>query len=599
MTSNAYHIRRIVLSYAFEYATRFISWCYAIKHPFWLNVLFGIACILCGIAFVADPVAMASSLGFTELSHTALVDIRAYYGTMLIALGFAIAYWAKDSSSGRTGLWMIIAVSLGSAAGRVWGLLGDEPLWGVHGALTLCEVSVSALAFYYLKRPITTPEIPITPLNPTTPEAFNPLNTENFRNPYEYYRLLRDEYPLYHFKSQNFYVLSRYDDITTHTKNTELHSNKLVEIIATGKPKDPNKTTPSLIEHIGLLGVIPVDVLAIQDDPIHKEERKISHKLLNAHKIKALEAEVETLCDEMMDAFIHRGTVEFIQEFAWRLPMRLIISMLGFPEKDYEIIKFWCCQSIRSLSGTTTREEQVMVAAHSAKFMRYLWKHYLHIKATQPEGFTAQLAAFADDPDSVMTDQRAVATLHQLLIAGSDSSASTMGSAIKVLAQRPDIEQRLRQNPDDIGLFIDEVLRTEAAFQGHFRLTKAPCEIHGVHLPAATRIFMCWASGNRDERFWEQPDDFNMDRENLKKHLTFGHGVHACVGRELARMENRVVIRKLLEKTRRMEVVGDTPYEASLFARTLLALPLAFEPAVKPAHAARYEPDYQPERELA
>jgi cytochrome P450 len=388
--------------------------------------------------------------------------------------------------------------------------------------------------------------------------------------------MLRDEYPVYFMKDKGFFMISRYQDICDLTKDTELMSSKLVEILAGGKPKPLDQTTRTPIEVLGDFGIIPVDVMALQDPPIHTEERKIGHKGFNARFVKSLESEVETLCDEMMDEFIREGYVEFIQNFAWRLPMRLIIRLLSFPEEDFEQIKDWCVDGISSLSGTLSPAEAVKVGASGAQFMRYIWKHYLHIKANPNESFTSLLAKESDDPESIMTDQRAVATILQLLIAGSDSSASSMGSAIRVLADNPDIEQELRQRPELIPDFIEEVFRTESAFQGHFRLTKKTTELHGVTIPANSRVFMMWGSGNRDERFWSDPDTFNFRRDKVKKHLTFGHGIHACIGRELARMEIRIVISKLLDKTSKMKIVGPTPYEASIFARTLTSLPLAF-----------------------
>jgi len=293
--------------------------------------------------------------------------------------------------------------------------------------------------------------------------------------------------------------------------------------------------------------------------------------------IKALEPGVALMCDEMMNDFLPRGQVEFIQDFAWRLPMRVIIGLLSFPEQDYERIKRWCVDGIASLSGTATTAESIAIGVSAAQFMRYLWAQYLGIKAAPDGSFTALLAREADDPDSVMTDQRAVATLLQLLIAGSDSSASSMGSAVRLLAQNPVLADELRQSPELIPDFIEEVFRTEAAFQGHFRITRKETQLHGVTVPANSRLFMLWASGNRDERFWQQPDTFDCRRDHLRKHLTFGHGIHACIGRELARMEIRIVITKLLQRTRSLQIAGDTPYEASIFARTLLRLPLAFD----------------------
>jgi cytochrome P450 len=277
----------------------------------------------------------------------------------------------------------------------------------------------------------------------------------------------------------------------------------------------------------------------------------------------------------MMDEFLPRGNVEFIQEFAWRLPMRLIIRLLGFPESDFEQIKAWCVKGIESLSGTATKADMIEIGVSNAPFMRYIWKHYLQARQQQQDNFTGHLLRMVEE--KTLSDQQAVAMILQLLIAGSDSSASSMGNAIRILAQRPDLEAELRANPERIPDFIEEVFRCESAFQGHFRVSTETTELHGITIPADTRLFLLWASGNRDERFWENPDEFDMHRTNGKKHLTFGHGIHACLGRELARMEIRIVIRELLARTKRIAIVGETPFIASIFARTLVSLPLAFE----------------------
>ncbi len=577
MNTNLYHARRLVVSCLFECMLRVISWAVSVRKQHYIVLYFAAACVVCGIAFTVCPSTMAAFFDFQQLSIVSLTDVRSYYGTMLVCLGLALAYLAKTDDGAKAAIIIIAAFSLGSAAGRLIGFTTGAPLLSVHGLLAPIEIGLGILCIVILRKKPRIKTQPLPVLDPKTPEEFNPLSTQNFRNPYAYYKMLRDDYPLYYMKSQRFYMLSRYEDITEFTKDTELMSNKLVEILASGKPKDPERTTLTATERLGNWGILPVDVLALQDPPIHTAERKVGHKGFNSRFIKSLEPEVEMLCDEMMDEFLPRGNVEFVQDFAWRLPMRLIIRLLGFPEEDFEDIKQWCVDGIKSLSGTATKAEQIAIGASAAQFMRYLWRQYLLIKKTMPDNFTANLAKMADDPDNIMTDQRVVATLLQLLIAGSDSSASSMGSAIRVLAENPDLEQRLRHNPDDIPNFIEEVFRTESAFQGHFRLTKHECEIHGVKLPAATRVFMMWGSGNRDERFWNNPDEFDMDREHVKKHLTFGHGIHACIGRELARMEIRIVIAKLLERTEKIEIVGEAPYEASIFARTLVSMPLAFK----------------------
>lgn len=582
MHHHLYHARRLILSYSYEYLLLLISWAVGVPRQFYLILLFGLSCITAGIAFSLHPITMSGYFGFENLNIIALTDIRAYYGTMLIAIGIALMAMANNTQTARAALVFIAAFSLGSACGRLLGLFDGVPIISIHGLLFPIEIMVAYYCRHIYRaslRPSTPEPLPI--LNPKTPEEFRPLSAKNFSNPYAYYKMLRDDYPLYKMPGEHYYMVSRYQDIINLAKDTEHLSSKLVEILATGRPKNPNQKGPSIIERMGNIGIIPVDVFALQDPPVHTAERKIGHSGFNAKFIKSLEADVEQLCTQMMDEFMPQGNVEFVQDFAWRFPMTLIIDMLGFDKNDYEDIKGWCVDGIKSLSGTATQAESIAIGASAAQFMRYLWKGYLHIKnnpADFPDDcFSKKLALLADDPDSVMTDQRAIATIFQLLIAGSDSSASSMGSAIRVIAENPEIEKELRSNPDKIDAFIEEIFRTESAFQGHFRLTKKPLTIHGVTLPAASRVFLMWASGNRDERFWDNPEAFEIGRKNGKKHLTFGHGVHACLGRELARMEIRIVIRQLLERTTRLVIVGDTPYEASIFARTMVALPLAFE----------------------
>ena len=581
-----YHTRRLVLSYFYEYLLLLVSSLVSIAPKFRMILYFSLSCIGAGIAFTLEPALMGRHLGFEHLNDIALTDVRAYYGTMLLALGSVLIICAKKKETAQAALLVIIAFSLGSAVGRMIGLSQGVALLSIHGLLCVVEVFVSLWAYKIYKYSLKPEQAdPLPLLKPTTPEDFRPLSSGNFSNPYAYYKMLRDDYPLYKMPGEDFYMVSRYQDIIDLAKDTEHLSSKLVEILATGKPKDPNKEGPSAIERMGDWGIIPVDVLALQDQPIHTAERKIGHSGFNAKFIKSLECEVETLSasmfDEIMPAGATQGNVEFVEQFAWRLPMRLIITLLGYPESDFEQIKQWCVDGIQSLSGTATTAESIAIGASAAQFMRYLWTGYYKIKynpdAYPDSCFTKKMALLSDDPDSIMTDQRAIASVFQLLIAGSDSSASSMGSAIRVIAENPEIEKELRENPDKIDTFIEEVFRTESAFQGHFRLTTKPLTLYGETLPVASRLFLMWASGNRDERFWQDPNTFDMNRANVKKHLTFGHGIHACIGRELARMEIRIVIRQLLERTTKIAVVGDTPYEASIFARTMLALPLAFE----------------------
>jgi cytochrome P450 len=538
---------------------------------------------------------MAALFDFHHLSLIAETDVRSYYGTMLIALGIALAMLAANDAHAHTAFLIIAAFSLGSAIGRALGFAYGAPLLSIHGGLIIVETIIGALALHiWHKRKTPQKSAPLLPvLQPKTPEDFHPLSQQNFTNPYEYYRLLRDKFPVYKMPSTDFYIISRYEDICNASLNHATYSSKMMEILVRGKPKPATQKSKTIVEMLGDWGVVPVDVLALQDQPIHTAERKVGHAGFNAKFVKSLEGEVTDLCQEMMGEFLPRGNIEFIQDFAWRLPMRLIIRLLGLPESDFEKIKYWCMEGIRSLSGTATVADLIEIGALNAPFTRYLWRHYALARKKPQDNFMGMLIRMVDE--KTLSDQQAISMILQLLIAGSDSSASSMGNAIRMLAQNPEIEAELRNNPDLIPNFIEEVFRCESAFQGHFRVTTEDVELHGVTIPQDSRVFLLWASGNRDERFWDKPEIFDMHRSNVKKHLTFGHGIHACVGRELARMEIRIVIRELLARTKRIAIVGETPFTASIFARTLLSLPLAFEVAdTNPTHTLSEKPTHEP-----
>ena len=454
-----------------------------------------------------------------------------------------------------------------------------------HSRRKLISISIEKLlrfsAWQLSRKARRSPQIEPAPLidNPQTPEDFRPLETACFQYPYDFYTMIRNDYPVYQLPN-GIYCISRFEDIVAVSRDHENYSSTHQGIIA-GLRKDQDvEAAGAKMEAMAAMGVVPTDVLALSDPPKHTSERKVGHKGLNARFVKSLEAEIEILCSSMMDEFIDKGQVEFMQEFGWRLPMRLIIKLLGFPEQDFEKIKTWCMHGIASQSGISSPGELMRSRAETITFMRYCWDQFLIAKKNPREDLSAVFVGAALDPENPMTEQEAVSAFFQLLIAGSDSSATSMGNALKMLIDNPELAEQIRNDIDGkLPAFVEEVFRLEAAFQGHFRWTKTDCELHGVKLPKGSRIFLMWASGNRDERVFDHPNKIDLERKNGKKHLTFGHGIHACIGRELARSEIRIVLRDFLLRTKNLRLNGEAPFLASMFARTLVSLPVAFDPA--------------------
>ncbi|GAA4899023.1 cytochrome P450 [Ferrimonas pelagia] len=569
-----FHSKRLAASYGYQAMLGLIAWKMGLDRRDKLILIFAAAAFVCGSAFLIWPQAMANLFEFGPLGDIALTDIRAYYGTMLMLLGAVLAYLAGTPGGAKPAYLIMIVVALGSTLGRLVGMTLGTPLLSIHGGLVLVELLLTWQCVKALCRAPRAEKVPPLPvLDPKTPEEFQPTSQGNFTNPYPYYQMLRDHYPLYHMPDTGYYCMSRYEDIIAATRDQATYSSKLMAWLAGSRSGGLEK-----VEKLGALGVIPVDVLGIQDEPHHTSERRVGLKGLNVDFVRSLDAEVNELCDRMLSPALARGNMEFIGEFAWKLPMTLIIRLIGFPEADFPKIRVWALHGIRNLSGTAKPIDLVRGGFASAAFMRYLWKHWRLAQKQPRNDFTGMLIKAAADPSSDMTEQRAISILVQLLFAGSDSSASTMGNAVKLLAEKSELQQQLRADPSQIPAFIEEVFRTESAFQGHFRITTRDVTVHDVTIPKDSKVLLMWASGNRDERFWDEPNEFRLNRPNAQAHLTFGHGPHACIGREVARLEIKVVLEQLLARTSRFELVGDAPYEASIFSRSLLSLPIAFAP---------------------
>ena len=546
-----------------------------------LLALIGGLIILSGLLFLIAPVSMASLFGLTNLLPAGITDVRAFYGGMTIALGLLISQYAFQGNSVIPGLRIIIAFAGGSAIGRLIGMALDSSIGPLHLSLLIGEVACVYFAVKSIAKENNFKEKNKPVLNPTRVEDFQPLSFDNLENPYPFYKALRDQSPVYKVPGADYYAVTRYDDIREVAMNTEDFSSKLVAILLgnTGALHDAasfnNVTTFEKPE----LDYGPVDVLAISDPPDHTNQRRISLNALSLRLVRGLEDNVSHMANSIMDRFIDRGECDWVQEFAKEIPMVISLQLTGCPTEDWKKVKRWGDQAIGLLSGVNTPEQFADNSQAGTNFHGYVIKHYMRQKANPEPNFTGALIEAANDPDNPLTEEEAISMVFQVLIAGADSSANTIGNAVKLLAENPHIQLTLRKDPTRIPNFIEEVLRLESPFQGHFRQTKKAVTVAGTLIPQGARVMLVWASGNRDERHFDNPEQIDLDRKNLKSHLAFGRGIHQCLGAQLARLEIKIALQELLKRTE-LIVLGEQKkihHVPSIFIRELHSLPIRFE----------------------
>src|SRR6185437_4416791 len=216
------------------------------------------------------------------------------------------------------------------------------------------------------------------------------------------------------------------------------------------------------------------------------------------------------------------------------------------------------------------------LAAAGASVMEvlgYITDHFRRAGADPRDNLMGDLAVACAAGE--LNEMLALSIMATLFAAGGESTGSLLGSATWILASRADVQQRLRESPDLLDPFIDEVLRYEPPFRGHYRHVATDTSLSGTDLPTGSHLILLWGAANRDPAHFDAPDEFRLDRASAKGHIAFGKGAHFCVGAALARLETRIVLRQLLDRTTEIDVVEAGRWLSSLLVRRLEHLELA------------------------
>jgi cytochrome P450 family 144 len=402
-----------------------------------------------------------------------------------------------------------------------------------------------------------------------TPPLVDPFAPDALEDPYPVYRVLRERSPVHYVPAAGYYVVSRFDDVRAAALDTETYSSKLITVALRGRPLF---FVEPLVRILG-----PIDVLAIQDAPLHGPQRKLLTRFFSRETVSREEPAVRASVERRLTAMRAEGTSDVMRELAGPLPVETTLRMLGQGERLSPLVKRWTDQSVELLSGRVSELRFAQIALGQLAFHAFSGALLLDRGARARSPILDAIVHARRDGE--VTAREAASMLMQLLIAGSDSTASLIGSAIRILAERPALMDRLHEVPEKIPAFIEEVLRLETPFQGHFRVTTRDAELAGVRIPAGSRVMLVWASANRDDRAFPAPDQLDLDREGRKLPLAFGHGIHLCLGAALARMQARVAIEALVDEVARVHLVGPRPrHKPSAFTRTLDALRVRLEP---------------------
>jgi cytochrome P450 len=358
---------------------------------------------------------------------------------------------------------------------------------------------------------------------------WDPYDIDLDTDPHPTWKRMRDEAPVYRNERFGFYALSRHADVET-------------------AHRDPRAFSSAHGTVLELMGPNPIgsDLMIFLDPPEHDRLRALVSRAFTPRRVAELEPEVRRICAELLDAQRDGAGFDYLADFGSLVPSMVISALLGVPESDREEVRHHIDQVFHIEPGVGM--------INDVSFTAQIWLHeylaaQLAERRTSPRDdmLTALVQAELHDGEETrrLTDDEATQFANLLISAGTETTSRVLGWAAVLLAADPDQRADLVANPDVIPNAVEELLRFEAPSPVQGRFTTRASEFHGVTIPAASKVLLLTGSAGRDERKYPDADRFDV-RRRFDTHVSFGHGVHFCIGAALARLEARVALEETL-----------------------------------------------------
>lgn len=401
----------------------------------------------------------------------------------------------------------------------------------------------------------------------TAPQV-NIVSPQFKANPFPFLAGLRSSQPVYRTTLPDktpVWLITRYDDVAALLKDERFVKNRRTAMTSEQLRKMP--WVPPMFR--------PLERNMLDlDPPDHTRLRALVHKAFTPNLIGQMRDRIQTLADELLDGVARKGQLDLINDYALPLPMTIITEILGVPTSDRHKFHKWS-QAVVSL---TSPKATMRVIPNVWMFIRYL-RRFFRERRSDPRDDLASALIQAEEAGDKLSEDELLAMVFLLLIAGHETTVNLIGNGMLALLEHPDQMDKLRRNPSMIKPAIEELLRyASPVFMSTERYASQDLDLQGVTIPRGGMTLGVIGSANRDETVFENADALDITREP-NRHLSFGQGIHFCVGAPLARLEGQIAINTLMRRMPdlRLSVPTDSlRWRPSIFLRGLERLPVAF-----------------------
>jgi cytochrome P450 len=367
---------------------------------------------------------------------------------------------------------------------------------------------------------------------------YDPYDRVIDANPHPVWRRLRDEAPLYYNAAYDFYALSRFEDVLAASTDWRTYSS------ARGTVLEMIDTSP---EGAAMFGGDGGGMMIFMDPPRHDDLRRLVSRAFTPRRVAALDARIRELCADFLDPQIGAGGFDFLEDFGAKIPAMVIGALLGVPKEDQDQLRIWGDWLMRyEPDGLSAEKAEAMGLLHE-----YLAAMVKDRERNPRDDMVSDLVNSEITLDDGTVRRLTRSEVHSfftlLQLAGSETTARLLGWGAVLLARHPEQRAKLVADPSLVNNAVEELLRYEAPSPIQARFVTTDVEWHGQTVPANSKIALLTGSAGRDERKFPDADVFDVERK-FDRHVTFGYGVHFCLGASLARMEGQLVLDETLRR---------------------------------------------------
>jgi len=368
-----------------------------------------------------------------------------------------------------------------------------------------------------------------------------------WQDPYPYFAWLREQGPAWREPHHGVVMVTGYAEAVRVYNDPETFSscNAVIGPFADWPvPLEGDDISWIIEEHRDRLPFS--DQLPTFDPPTHTAHRGLLMRLITPKRLKENEEFMWRLADRQIDEFHANGTCDFVHDYANPFTLLVVADLLGVPEEHHEQFR----AELQGDQRPDRRREAGQAMAHKPlEFLYERFTRYIEDRRRSPRADVMTELATATFPDGSLPEVSEVMLIaSNLFAAGGETTARLLGTMLRYLGERPDLQHRLRADRDLVPAFVEETLRLETPLHTQFRLARRAATVGDVELAPGTTVMVCNGAANHDPREFDDPDALRLDRVNGRHHLGFGFGIHTCAGAPLARAEARVSLERILDR---------------------------------------------------